>query len=208
MKLMRLVGISLLTLMAFAGRGQAENSFWLEPQVGFRSLSGDPGDVLQAGPMVGGIVGFRISPVFALTGLLDLAFHSPKDDASVLVENGVTFMIAAGGRVYPMGNDQAQSLQPFLGAGIGRSGMGLSYKQDAITELELLTGESLPNSEGFGAWVFSLEGGGDLGLSENLFLGGSARFNLHAWDSKSSEGFSTNIEGNTFQASARLGIRL
>lgn len=148
MKLRTVWVLSFVVVALIPNKGHADGSFWLEPQLGLRSFTGDPSDVLEAGPLVGGVLGYQITPVLALTGLLDVGFHSPDGGVSALVSDGVTLMVAAGGRVYPLGKEKAQSFQPFFGGGVGRAAMTLSYDEGAIAQLELLTGETLPLVKG------------------------------------------------------------
>lgn len=196
--LLLLIGVSLPSPTA------AQTTLFLEPELGFRSTGGDLSDVVKAGPMLGGTVGYFIDPRIALIGRLDLSIHEPAGASSVL-EGAAIFLMSAGGRFYPLGSDALQPAQPFFGLSLGLAGFGWSYDPEYVA-LERFFGNDLPDSDGLSSWIASLDGGVHFRLNESISLGGAARVNVHLWDSTTAEGYDVNLSGSSFQIGAQMGI--
>jgi hypothetical protein len=197
------IGMFVVLGSAFTAE-RAEAQFFLEPEMGIRTWSGDAGDLLGTGLSFGGNLGYFLNPKFALVGHGDFAVHGAGsgEGADQIVDSGGSFTMLAGARFVPMGGKAEAKFQPYLGAGLGFGAIAWTYTDPA----KFFFGEE---SDGLGGGMGMIEGGGDYVLDKTFSLGVSLRYHFVSWGDETSNNVPAgDFKGDSFQAVGRLMIRL
>jgi hypothetical protein len=194
----------LTCLLAFVS--PANGQVLLRGDLGFSGATGDVGDdLIGPGFLFGGGVYFAVDPSIYIGGGLDIVIHGGQevDGGAVSVDftdGAAVVTFEAGGLIYILPPENPA--RPFMGATIGRGALAWSYSDEA----EWVTGE---DSDGVGFFFFAPTAGIAFQASENLQVGGAARFVFTSYDDETTENWRFDLDGGHFiQLRAYLGILL
>ncbi|MBN1350544.1 outer membrane beta-barrel protein [candidate division KSB1 bacterium] len=186
---------------------------YLGGKLGMSFIGGDVSEVWDYGIGLSGLAGYQLTPNWAIEGEFNIFIHSPNEDKNKIVLNesrlretqqievyqSAAYFGLLMSAKYSINPNFKAAFSPFVAFGAGFQ----VFMWDITEEAWAMPEMNILSTDGVYATTFSPSIGADFKLTDNLFLMGNVRYNIHLWSDELVEsGDEVDFEGNAFVITA------